>query len=82
MAVWVFQESTLLAALNEWAAEQIRQQPDHEAAIRRDGEVVQAFLRSPVARKYKMVIDGHWETRGPSVDTSDHSVLGSAPGST
>jgi len=55
--VWVFQQSTLEAALDEWVREQLVHYPHKEEFIRTVALAVRDFLDSEQVIEHKMVMD-------------------------
>ena len=54
--VWVFQESTLESALNDWVAEQIAAYPHKEELIKTVELAMLDFMHSPQVKAHKMVM--------------------------
>jgi len=55
--VWVFQESTLEIALDEWIHEQLDHYPHKEEFIRTVALAMRDFLNSRQVTDHKMVMD-------------------------
>ncbi|BBA33610.1 hypothetical protein sS8_1653 [Methylocaldum marinum] len=54
--VWVFQESTLETALDEWVRDQIDHYPQKEELIRTVALAMRDFLNSRQVAEHKMVM--------------------------
>jgi len=54
--VWIFQQSTLESALNDWVAEQTATYPHKEELIRTVELAMLDFLNSPQVEAHKMIM--------------------------